>query len=911
MKKIFLYIISIMALVGCMNEETFIVDNPAVESYESFSAPLEISVGESQTKVFDGELKWSWGESDKIYGYQVAGGKSVNTLTFVEDNRFGTPEFTYASEDAATFHFVYAGDATLDEAADGNRGVRQDSRQSGEWRPVLVGSAVGKTISEVMNDEAEIDMEHLSAALEVRLWKEGVDKANLADADKKNIVYAELMSDTENFLLDVVPVYNLDGTVSYADRERGQDEEDGGYIRTEYVNSPVAVFNIAPHAENYQAGALRLAIVDENGDRYVLDVPALNFVAGQRTILNVEWKTPTSAYLPDGPTFNSTVDAFMTGKGITEIKFITNSATTSTDVLVENSIYLVKNGETLEIHTAASQFVANSNCRNMFAGMEHNGNTAISGSDRAFKQLKTIDFGENMNTQNVTDMGSMFYYCRSLTSLDVSNFNTRNVTDMGCMFSDCSNLTSLDLSNFDTQNVTGMGSMFWDCSSLTSLDLSNFDTQNVTDMTGMFHQCHHLTWLDVSNFNTQNVTDMRQMFTRCSRLTWLDVSNFDTQNVTDMCEMFTDCSKLISLDVRNFDTQNVTDMSAMFGRCSSLSTLDVSSFDTYNVTYMGSMFSGCSNLTWLDVSNFDTQNVTDIAQMFRGCSRLTSLGLSNFNTQNVTDMSYMFGNCSSLTSLDVSNFNTQNVTDMSYMFGNCSSLTSLDLSNFDTQNVTGMGSMFWDCSSLTSLDLSNFDTQNVTDIAQMFRGCSSLTSLDVSNFDTQNVTNMGSMFMGCTSLTSLDVSNFDTQNVTNMFAMFDNCRILTSLDVSNFNTQNVTSMGDMFWGCTSLTSLDVSNFDTQKVTDMSEMFCDCTSLTSLDISTFSFKAKPNIRCMMSTKSVAIKIYISLSGKSYIESIDNDDNPDNNTFFNGSYILVDETGGIVVPDMGDHGDEEWL
>ena len=126
MKKILFYLASTIALVGCVNEDTFIVNNPVLESYKSFSAPLEISVGESQTKAFDGELKWTWEESDKIYGYQVAEGKSVNTLSFVEDNRFGTPEFVYSSQDAATFHFVYAGDATIDEAADGYRGIKQD-----------------------------------------------------------------------------------------------------------------------------------------------------------------------------------------------------------------------------------------------------------------------------------------------------------------------------------------------------------------------------------------------------------------------------------------------------------------------------------------------------------------------------------------------------------------------------------------------------------------------------------------------------------------------------------------------------------------------------------------------------------------------------------------------------------------
>ena len=40
-------------------------------------------------------------------------------------------------------------------------------------------------------------------------------------------------------------------------------------------------------------------------------------------------------------------------------------------------------------------------------------------------------------------MSYMFYYCSSLTSLDLSNFNTNNVTDMRSMFYNCSSLTSL------------------------------------------------------------------------------------------------------------------------------------------------------------------------------------------------------------------------------------------------------------------------------------------------------------------------------------------------------------------------------------------------------------------------------------------------------------------------------------
>ena len=751
MKKTIIYILSILAMASCVDKSTPDVELPVPGDGQTYVAPLEINVGVSATKAFDDDLKWSWESTDKIYGYQVAGTKTVNTLTLKENDRFGTEEFTYASQDPATFHFVYAGDAVLDATASGNRAITQNSSQSGKWSPVLVGSAINKTFTQVNSDNTTIGLEHLSAALEVRLWKENVDKDNLTDGDKKNIVYAELMSDTENFLLDIIPAYNQDGTVTYTPRERGQEEDPGAYIRTAEVNSPTVVFNIAPHAENYTEGDLTLAIIDENGDRYVLAVPALNFVAGKRTILNVEWVPQTSAYLPNGQTFNSAVDAFMTGKGITAIKFITNSATTSENVLVDGSIYLVQNGQTLEIHTAASQYVANISCARMFAG---------SASTSPFRQIETIDFGDNFNTQNVTYMGDMFYYCSSLTSLDVSNFETQNVTNMSLLFANCSSLTSLDLSKFNTENVTNMSLMFADCSSLTSLDVSNFDTQNVTDMGRMFYYCSSLTSLDVSNFDTQNVTDMYAMFGGCSSLTSLDLSNFDTQNVTVMSDMFNYCTNLTSLDVSKFNTQNVTDME--------------------------SLFNGCSKLISLDLSKFNTENVTDMTGMFNNCYSLTSLDVSNFNTQNVTYMGNMFHNCYSLTSLDVSKFNTQNVKDMGSMFNNCHNLTSLDVSNFNTQNVMNMGTMFYSCSKLTSLDVSSFNTQKVTDMHSMFNNCSMLTSLDVTNFNTENVSNIGGMFYYCSSLTSLDVSNFDTDNITDMTYMFGGCSRLTSLNLSNF-----------------------------------------------------------------------------------------------------------------------------
>ena len=67
----------------------------------------------------------------------------------------------------------------------------------------------------------------------------------------------------------------------------------------------------------------------------------------------------------------------------------------------------------------------------------------------------------------------MFWNCKNLTSLDLSNFNTENVTTMNDMFSGCKNLTSLNLSNFNTENVTYMEYMFYGCKNLTDVTLQD------------------------------------------------------------------------------------------------------------------------------------------------------------------------------------------------------------------------------------------------------------------------------------------------------------------------------------------------------------------------------------------------------------------------------------------------------
>jgi surface protein len=165
-------------------------------------------------------------------------------------------------------------------------------------------------------------------------------------------------------------------------------------------------------------------------------------------------------------------------------------------------------------------------------------------------------------------------------------------------FDGCTNLTQIEgIKNLNTEEVTNMGFMFWGCFNLTTLDVSNFNTQKVEYMRNMFASCGKLKSLSVSNFNTQKVKDMTQMFHNCNSLTSLDVSNFNTQNVEKMSYMFSWCEGLNSLDLSKFDTQNVTNMSNMFQNSSALKTIYVSDkFVTTEVSSGANMFKDCTNL---------------------------------------------------------------------------------------------------------------------------------------------------------------------------------------------------------------------------------------------------------------------------------------------------------------------------
>ena len=438
-----------------------------------------------------------------------------------------------------------------------------------------------------------------------------------------------------------------------------------------------------------------------------------------------------------------------------------------------------------------------------------------------------------------------------------ASFANARPTSCHYWFCKFTNLTTIEgIEYLNTENVTNMNSMFDRCSALTSLDLTNFNTAKVTDMRYMFMGCNALTTIFVSDkFVTSQVTKSVDMFHMCINLIGAieydgsksdhNYANYETGYFTPKGGFhayaeFDEGTGTLTFRRGASKPEGAYDLYGgiyypgwWYGQKGKIKTVVFdASFANARPTSCYCWFSGCNNLTEIKgIEYLNTENVTNMSYMFSSCKALTSLNLSNFNTEKVTDMQGMFKECSNLTSLNLSNFNTENVTDMNGMFYGCTKLESLDLSNFNTAKVAKMNYMFFHCYALTSLDLSNFNTAKVTDMNYMFYGCSSLASLNLTSFNTAEVTDMSNMFRLCYALTSLDLSNFNTAEVTNMSDMFRLCKALTSLDLSNFNTAKVENMTEMFYGCPALTTIFASdNFVTGQVTNGGSMFNGCNNL---------------------------------------------------------------------------------
>ena len=289
-----------------------------------------------------------------------------------------------------------------------------------------------------------------------------------------------------------------------------------------------------------------------------------------------------------------------------------------------------------------------------------------------FDKIKKVVFDASFANARPKSCYSWFESCFKLSAIEgIEYLNTENVTDMSSMFQSCLCGYPLDLTSFNTANVTDMSSMFEHCRLLKSIFVCDkFVTDQITNGDNMFKDCE--------NLRGYNDSKIDHNYANCSQPGYFD-PGFEYA-------MFDNATETLTFSYKGF--KPVTYYYVLFeGRAMPewYSKKDKIKKVVFDASFANARPKSC--YWW-----------------FRECLNLTRIeGMENLNTEMVTTMACMFSHCEALTSLDVTNFNTANVTDMSLMFSSCTKLSSLNLYNFNTENVTNMLAMFSSCKNLATI----------------------------------------------------------------------------------------------------------------------------------------------------------------------------------------------------------------
>ena len=257
MRKLLFAAAALLQLVACAEQEAVVP--PTNETI--YTARVEVAEDEcTQTRIYNSDLSWSWQSGDALRGYQLAGHNIRNTLNFIEANAsFVCEAFNYMSTDPEAFHFIYPADAEVSE------GVLV-APQNGEWRPLSVTT----TESAIIESLPTLSFEVLSAALQINIFEE--DKVTPV-----SVTSAKLTAAT-----DWVGKWTLDpATMTY---EQGFE---GTEVFIEGIDMSTVTFIMPDYPAGVEAGFFTLVLTNAEGETMTKALPAVSFVKGKRSVLNL------------------------------------------------------------------------------------------------------------------------------------------------------------------------------------------------------------------------------------------------------------------------------------------------------------------------------------------------------------------------------------------------------------------------------------------------------------------------------------------------------------------------------------------------------------------------------------------------------------------------------------------------
>ena len=481
--------------------------------------------------------------------------------------------------------------------------------------------------------------------------------------------------------------------------------------------------------------------------------------------------------------------------------------------------------------------------------------------DKSFKDYKPTRCGYWFNEfRNLTEISGMKEY-----------LNTENVTDMGSMFERCTKLTILDISGFNTEKVKIMRSMFYGCSSLQTIIVGEgWVTSSVTSSAAMFAICRNLyggkgtaydqantgityAHIDGGEENPGYLTKSGEpIFIPSTPYVILKDGTatfyYDTKKPEDALRPTAynwseDVRKSVTKVVfdESYKDYKPTDCNSMFYELSNLTEITgmKENLRTANVTQMHHMFNSCSSLTTLDLSNFITTNLESVYGMFNNCTNLQTIIVGEgWNTSALMN-SVMFANCTKLYGGKGTAYTSgKNTVSYAHIDGGAENpgyFTKSGEPVFDPYKPyaiveDGVATFYSDVSipegalkMRTEQDDKNWTAairESITKVVfdKSFKGYTpykltywfssmpNLTELSgMENINTSKLEYMDQMFQFCTNLKSVDFSGFNTAKVTNMSRLFLGCENLAYVLVGeNWNTTSVTKSAGMFEDCKNL-----------------------------------------------------------------------------------------------------------
>ena len=244
-----------------------------------------------------------------------------------------------------------------------------------------------------------------------------------------------------------------------------------------------------------------------------------------------------------------------------------------------------------------------------------------------------------LNHQPIKNIYSMFYKCKSLVNIDLSQMDLQSVDNLHSLFEECVNLKSVKLPSFGLNSSVYVYNMFYNCNLLDDIILPATildNTIKVCDLQSTFRHCCALPNSVINNiikkFNTSECVTLVDTFHGCKQLETIDFPGWDITNVTNMYGTFSNCDNLKRINVLNWDVSNVTNMYSVFIYCPKLKSIDLSTWVLNNTSLSGitGMFYDCTALEVVDISKFDTiTKPKSTSDIFYNCNSLKYIILDN------------------------------------------------------------------------------------------------------------------------------------------------------------------------------------------------------------------------------------------------------------------------------------------